>query len=373
MMIDAKIGGEDISTTPAAGKPAGSVSFSILFYTDVREDVSDTEKLNFIRDATLFADKAGFASVYMPERHFHDKGCLYPDPAVLAAFLAPQTKVIRFRTAGLSLPLHHPASIVESWALVDQLSGGRVDLGFGNGGTHRPVFTLAPDAYEDRRSITSTGIPIVQKLWRGESVSFPGPGGENFSITVHPRPIQKEVAIWLLVVQNDEAFAYAGRQGYNIMTMLYGVDLEAIGRKIVRYRDGRREGGHNPETGIVSIMLHTLVVDDYNTLSKQLNSSFKPFVEKLTKRTYAMEHNGKPIETLSYEEQARRMAHSYNEHLKNGGIFGSISEARQVVDKAISVGVNDIALLLDFGVDYDVMRKSFSNLEELVSLYLGRG
>jgi natural product biosynthesis luciferase-like monooxygenase protein len=372
MLIEAKVESEDIRPSPVAGKPA-SISFSILFYTDVREDVSDAEKLNFIRDATLFADGAGFASVYMPERHFHDKGCLYPDPAVLAAFLAPQTKCIRFRTAGLSLPLHHPASIVESWALVDQLSGGRVDLGFGNGGTHKPVFALAPHAYEDRRSITSRGIPIVQKLWRGESVSFPGPGGENFSITVHPRPIQKEVAIWLLVVQNDDAFAYAGRQGYNIMTMLYGVDLEAIGRKIARYRDGRREGGYDPETGIVSIMLHALVLDDFNTLSEQLDSSFKPFVEKLTKRKYAMENNGKRIETLSIEEQERRFAHSYQEHLRNGGIFGSVSEARQIVDKAISVGVSDIAFLLDFGVDYGVMRKSFPNLEELAGAYRGHG
>jgi len=91
MMIDAKMESEDIPAATATGKSAGSISLSVLFFTDVREDISDTEKLNFIRDATLFADKAGFASVYMPERHFHDKGCLYPDPAVLAAFLVPSS------------------------------------------------------------------------------------------------------------------------------------------------------------------------------------------------------------------------------------------------------------------------------------------
>jgi alkanesulfonate monooxygenase SsuD/methylene tetrahydromethanopterin reductase-like flavin-dependent oxidoreductase (luciferase family) len=173
----------------------------------------------------------------------------------------------------------------------------------------------------------------------------------------------------LLVVQNDDAFAYAGRQGYNIMTMLYGIDLDCIGKKIERYREGRKEAGYDPATGIVSIMLHTLVLEDAEILEKQLEISFKPFVEKLTKKAYAMENNGRRIETLSLEEQQERLGTSYQEHLKNRGIFGSVAEARKVVDKVFAAGVNDIAFLLDYGVDYGVMTKSFPNLEKLISHY----
>ncbi|WP_315824591.1 LLM class flavin-dependent oxidoreductase [Paraflavitalea speifideaquila] len=97
---------------------------------------------------------------------------------------------MRFRTAGVSLPLHHPAEVVEWWAMNDILSGGRIDLGFGTG-WNKPDFIFAPDNYEDRKQVCWDRIPIVQKLWRGETVLFPGPGGELVPVTVYPRPVQK--------------------------------------------------------------------------------------------------------------------------------------------------------------------------------------
>ncbi len=356
----------DTGALKTGGPP---VSFSILFYTDVREEVSDQEKLDFLKESTIFADKAGFTSVYMPERHFHNRGCLYPAPAVLAAWLAPQTTRIRFRTAGLALPLHHPATIAEAWAVVDCVSGGRVDLGIGNGGGHVPLYTLAPDAYARRKAITSERIHILQKLWRGESVTFPGPGGKDFPIASFPRPVQKEITIWLLVVENEEAFAYAGAQGYNIMTMLYGTDLQGLEKKIARYRKARAETGRDPESGVVSIMLHTLVIDDQELMHRQLDATFKPFVEKLTGKLYAMANNGRRIEQLSPGEQAETLGASYAKHLGECGIFGRVPEARKMVDKALAAGVNDIAFLIDYGVDYGVMRECLPNLRELAALY----
>ena len=77
------------------------------------------------------ADRAGLASLWLPERHFQPLAGLSPNPSVLAAALARETERIALRAGSVVLPLHHPVRVVEEWALVDNLSGGRGILGPG--------------------------------------------------------------------------------------------------------------------------------------------------------------------------------------------------------------------------------------------------
>lgn len=254
------------------------ISFSFLFFSDVRKDIRDARKYEFMKDIALFADREGFEAIYIPERHFYEFGSIYANSAVMAAYLIPQTKRIRFRTAGVSLPLHHPAEVVEWWAMNDILSNGRIDLGFGTG-WNKPDFIFSPDNYEDRKQICWDRIPIVQKLWRGETVVFPGAGGEQVPVAVYPRPVQKELNVWLLATKNDDSFIHAGEKGYHVFTMLYGMDLEAMAKKIALYRDARTKAGYDPETGVVSLMLHTMLHKDAETVASAVEQPFKKYIE----------------------------------------------------------------------------------------------
>lgn len=343
------------------------IAFSFLFFSDVRKDISDAQKYDFMRDITLFADREGFTSIYLPERHFYEFGSIYANSAVMAAYLIPQTKQIRFRTAGVSLPLHHPAEVVEWWAMNDILSGGRVDLGFGSG-WNKPDFIYAPDNYENRREICSERIEMVKRLWRGEEISFPGPGGESCPIKVFPRPIQKELNVWLLVARNIEAFIHAGRQGYNIFTMLYGNNLEAMKKPIELYRQAREEAGLDPKKGIVSLMLHTLVHEDVDLVQREVEEPFKAYIMS------ALDAHIKaavvPGETVTEEEKQKIQAYAYQRYFKTSGIFGSLDHGRKIIEEAISVGVDDIACLVDFGVDYPIVRQSLPYLKELIAPYI---
>jgi natural product biosynthesis luciferase-like monooxygenase protein len=345
-----------------------SVTFSFLFFSDVRKDVSDARKYEFMKDVTVFADREGFEAVYIPERHFYEFGSIFANSAVMAAYLIPQTQRIRFRTAGISLPLHHPAEVVEWWAMNDILSNGRIDLGFGTG-WNKPDFIYSPENYEDRKQICWDRIPVVQKLWRGESVSFPGAGGENVEISVFPRPVQKDITIWLLATKSDESFIHAGKMGYNVFTMLYGMDLEAMGKKISVYRKAREEAGFDPETGVVSLMLHTMVHRDARIVSDAVERPFKSYIKSsLDVHVKAMDNgNGEP---MGEKEKEKMLDYAYHRYFKTGAIFGSIGEGKEVIDQAIAVGVNDIACLVDFGVDYTFVKESLPYLKSLVSHYI---
>jgi natural product biosynthesis luciferase-like monooxygenase protein len=356
---------------PARPKTArGSMRFSFLFFSDVRKDVADAEKYDFMRDVTLFADRAGFEAIYLPERHFHEFGSIYANPAIVAAHLIPQTTRIRFRTAGVSVPLHHPTEIVEWWAMNDVLSGGRVDLGFGSGWAKHD-FILSPDSYAERRRICSDGIAVIQKLWRGETVEFAGPGGEPILTTVYPRPLQGELNVWLLVTQSDDGFIHAGSQNYNVFTMLYGNNLDAMRGKIALYRKARRDAGLDPEAGTITLMLHTLMLDDRAAVERAIEVPFKDYIRSSldAHMRAAAEQTGGAAP--SEVEKARMLDYAYQRYVRTSGIFGTVEDGRGIVDQAIAAGVDEIACLVDFGVDYAVVKTSLAHLERLVAGYRG--
>lgn len=337
----------------------GKVSFSYLFFSDVRKDISDKEKYRFARELVEFADQAGFEAVYFPERHFYEFGSIYANNGIAAAYFAPLTKNIRLRTAAVTATLHHPVEIVENWAMVDILSDGRVDLGFGNGWS-KTDFVLSPDTYKDRVTLRNERIPVIQKLWRGESVEFPGPGGEMFPVTVYPRPIQKELNVWY-VTNSEQGFEHAGKQGYNVFTMLSGIDLNELGKKVKVFREARQAAGLDPDTGIVSLMMHTFVHPDMEWVQRVVASPFKDYI-----RSSLLAHAKAAGKELSGDEAEKMVDYSYARYFQTGGIFGSPEDCKKQVDKAVSAGVNDIAFLQDFGVDYTAVKGSLEYLKQLV-------
>lgn len=358
-----------LGVTNAARAPR-QPAFSLLFFSDVREDISASEKYEFARSLTLFGDAQGFEAVYFPERHFHEFGAIYPDSAVMAASLIPQTRHIRFRTAGISLPLHHPARVVESWSMNDVLSGGRVDLGFGSGWS-RPDFLLAPHAYEDRREVMWQRIEQVRRLWAGERLSFPGPGGDPVSVVTFPRPLQTSLNVWILVAQNTESFIAAGKAGFNVFTMLYGIDLPDLAEKIGLYRQARRDAGFDPASGRVTLMLHTLVGPDSAWVRRAVEAPFKDYI-----RSSLVAHmkaratpDGRPLDAT---EQENVLQYAFERYYETGALFGTVDEVRYRVGQVLETGVDEIACLMDFGVNYAVVHQSLPYLEQLVASFQER-
>ncbi|MEM0942218.1 MAG: MupA/Atu3671 family FMN-dependent luciferase-like monooxygenase [Bacteroidota bacterium] len=336
-----------------------SISFSYLFFSDVRKDISDWEKYCFTRELVEFADASGFEAVYFPERHFYEFGSIYANNGIMAAYFAPLTQHVRLRTAAITSTLHHPVEIVENWAMIDILSNGRVDLGFGDG-WNEADFILSPDTFEHRNSLRKERIPLIQRLWRGESIAFPGPGGKMHDIVVYPRPVQPELNVWYVTL-SDQGFQYAGSKGYNVFTMLFGISIEQLKEKIDGYRQAREEANLDPATGKVTLMLHTLVHPDTEWVERMVASPFKDYIR--SSLLPQMKAAGK---TLSDTEVDKMVDYSYARYFQTGGLFGSLEGCQKQLDKALEAGVNEIAFLQDFGVDYQAVRSSLASLKILV-------
>lgn len=343
---------------PSRSRP-GEVTFSAIFFSDVRKGISDAEKYRFVRELVEFADQNGFEAICFPERHFYEFGSIYANNGIVAAYFAPLTRHVRLRAASVSCPLHHPAAIVENWAMIDILSNGRVDLGFG-AGWNKADFILSPGTYENRSAVRDEMIPVIQKLWRGETVDFPGPGGEVFRTRVYPRPVQKELNVWYSTF-SEHGFEHAGRQGYNLFTMLLAIDFTALEKKIAIYRRAREEAGYDPDTGVVSLLMHTFVHPDLDWVQEVVGEPFKDYIRSsIVPQMKALDRHFDEAET------EKIINYSYSRYFHTSGVFGPVEECQKQVDRAVAAGVNDIAFLQDFGVDYGAVKESLPYVKQLV-------
>ncbi len=361
----------------AAAPPARPVSFS-LFYFASDEGERAEDKYPLLVEGARFADQNGFEAVWTPERHFHAFGGLYPNPAVASAAIAAMTQHVAIRAGSCVVTLHHPIRVAEDWALVDNLSKGRVGIAFASG-WHARDFVLRPENFADKKQALVTSMRQVQALWRGEAVEFPGHDGKPVSIRTLPRPVQKTLPSWVTVAGNPETYRLAGESGSYVLTHLLGQSLDELAQKLAVYRQAWRAAGH-PGDGKVTLMLHTFVGDDEHRvretvrgpmkaylrssldLVKQAAWSFPAFKQRVDKpgELDALLNGG-----LTPADFDALLDFSFERYYRTSGLFGTPAGCVPIVDRLRTMQVDEIACLIDFGVPTDTVVAMLPKLLEV--------
>src|SRR5256885_17069737 len=132
-----------------------------MFYFSADQGEDPANKYRLLIEGAKFADEHGFAAVWTPERHFHAFGGLYPNPSVTSAAIAAITSRVQIRAGSVVVPLHNPIRVAEEWAVVDNLSNGRVGISFASGWQVND-FVLAPENYARRKQIMLEQIELVR-------------------------------------------------------------------------------------------------------------------------------------------------------------------------------------------------------------------
>ncbi|HLS47123.1 MAG TPA: MupA/Atu3671 family FMN-dependent luciferase-like monooxygenase, partial [Gemmatimonadales bacterium] len=352
---DAGDSGPRAAASVAPRAPGRPVEFS-LFYFASDEGADGADRYRLLIEGARFADTHGFAAVWTPERHFHAFGGLYPNPSVTSAALAMVTSRVAIRAGSVVIPLHSPIRVAEEWAVVDNLSSGRVGISFASG-WHPNDFVLRPENFAESRTIMRRDIEVVRRLWRGEELSFPGPDGRPVSVRTLPRPMQAELPCWITSAGSPETFRLAGELGVNVLTHLLGQTAEELQEKLAVYRAAWREAGHQG-AGHVTLMLHTFVGADAERvratvrapLTEYLRSSvnlMKPFAASFP--AFKREP-GKPapvidLEHLSSGDMESLLEYSFERYYEANGLFGTPATCLATVERLTALGVDEIACL----------------------------
>ena len=155
------------------------------------DDSIDTAGLySLVLDQATYAEEHGFAAITFPEHHNTEHGYL-PSPCVMAAAVAGRTTRLALSLSALVLPLHDVLHVAEDVAVLDVVSGGRVDLVIGAG--YVPdEFTMFGAELDARAATVEDGVARLRRAWTGEPFEHRG-----VQVTIRPRPVQDPLPITL--------------------------------------------------------------------------------------------------------------------------------------------------------------------------------
>ena len=366
--------GDDKSPATRRAGASRALDFSLFFFASAGAEEAD-DRYRLLMESARFADKSGFSAVWTPERHFHAFGGLFPNPSVTSAMLAAITERIQIRAGSVVSPLHNPIRIAEEWSLVDNFSRGRVGISFA-AGWQPDDFVLAPENFADRKDLMLRQIDVVRRLWRGESVPVPGPRGADVPVRILPRPVQNELPTWITAAGNPETFALAGENGFGILTHLLGQSIAELGEKIGVYRNARSRAGLDPEGGHVVVMLHTFVGTDENAVREAVREPLKEYLRSSVgliqraawsfptfKQATTTADGGFSLDHLSEGDLEDVLDFSFERYYETSGLLGTPDKCLALVHEMRTIGVDEIACLIDFHADVDAVLDHLPQLE----------
>ena len=354
--------GESARESEAPAGPEGDgrgLRFSLFFFS-ADGSAAATGKYDLLLECARFADANGFTAVWTPERHFQDFGGLYPNPSLLAAALATVTSRVQLRAGSVVLPLHHPVRLAEEWSVVDNLSNGRAAISCASG-WHPDDFVLAPERFAERREVTSRWIATLRRLWAGEAVPFAGPEGREIEVRILPRPVQSELPMWLTTSGSEETWRRAGELGMNVLAALANQSPDDLARRIGAYRETRAQHGHDPGSGIVSVMLHTFLGEDLHETRRLARD---PLMAYLGTHMQQRDSYLPPGEVRSADREALlELAHDH--YVERASLIGTPDSCARLLRSLERAGVDEIACLVDFGVAPEAVRAGLLHLDRV--------
>ncbi|MFC6638684.1 LLM class flavin-dependent oxidoreductase [Sulfitobacter sp. JBTF-M27] len=356
------------------------MDFNLMYWGN--DDGVGPKKYELLLKGAKFADAHGFNAVWTPERHFHAFGGPYPNPSVTGAAVAAVTQNLAVRAGSCVAPLHHPARIAEEWAVIDNLTNGRVGLAIASG-WQPDDFVLRPENTPPaNKPAMYAAIDQLRALWRGEPVEFPKQDGTMHAVITQPRPVSRELPVWVTTAGNPQTWKEAGEIGANVLTHLLGQSIDEVADKIKIYHQALRDAGHDPADFTVTLMLHSFLSDtrehaeaiargpmkDYlraaAALIKQYAWAFPAF-KRPEGTTNAFDLN---LEGLSDEELDAILEFAFQRYFNDSGLFGTVADGVARVEELKRIGVDEIACLIDYGIDPALVMEGLKPLAEVLKL-----
>lgn len=244
---------------PISSKPK-PISFGLLY--DIRNPPQWHREWSRLYAETLdfiaWSEEIGFGGAWVPEHHVAGD-CYMSSPLVALAAIAARTSRMTLGCGVALAPFHHPVRFAEDCALVDVISGGRLQVGVGLGYRRRETDAFGID-FAARPKRMDEFLQIVPRLWAGEKVTFAGDHFQLSDASITPQPIGR---IPLLVgAYSRKAMARVARygDGYIGAHELYDTYLEALAH----------EGRPSTSAGFSQASMPFIVAEDPEKAMAQL-------------------------------------------------------------------------------------------------------
>jgi natural product biosynthesis luciferase-like monooxygenase protein len=281
----------------------------------------------------------------------------------LGAALAVVTEQIQIRAGSVVIPFQDPLRVAEEWSVIDNLSGGRVGIACASG-WHTNDFVLAPTNYDERKQIMYERMETIQKLWRGETITLPNGSSKPTEVRIYPQPLQPSLPMWL-ASHGDATFIRAGELGVNLLTVLWDTSIEELSRKIRLYHKALAQHGHDPNRRKVTLMLHTFIGETMDIVREKVKTAYE---EYLYINLGLQENQAQGLDRtvdLTPDDKECLVTQATEQLFQTRGLVGTPELCLEKIKVLQAIGVDEVACLIDFGVDFASTMDSLHKLSQV--------
>ncbi|MDB5506717.1 MAG: luciferase [Devosia sp.] len=242
------------------------------FFSRLLDEVSPAERYRLATEQIIHAEAVGLSSAWVAQHHFNYAEGGLPSPLVFLSHVAAQTQTIRLGTGIITLPLEQPLRVAEDAAVLDLLSGGRLDLGVGSGGTASSFEAFGQDSAQRgavfeqhlaalKQALGGAPLPgtdrlyppahrLVDRIWQAtfsvNGGARAGAAGDGLLLSrTQPRPADRPDAS-LADLQHPIIDAY-------LTALPIGLTPRIVASRTLFVADDRAEARHYAEAGLTRV------------------------------------------------------------------------------------------------------------------------
>jgi alkanesulfonate monooxygenase SsuD/methylene tetrahydromethanopterin reductase-like flavin-dependent oxidoreductase (luciferase family) len=281
-------------------------------------------------------DRAGFHAYHLAEHHATPLG-MAPSPGVFLAAVAQRTKNLRFGPLVYTLALYHPLRLMEEICMLDQMSGGRFELGVGRGISPVELGYYGAD-FAASQAVYAEALEIILRGMRGGRLTFEGKHFTFRDVPMEMSPVQRPHPPLWYGLGNPDSVPWTVRNKANVVCAGGAARVRPTAD---RYRALWAEAGNSPaDLPKIAITRHIVVADDSRTAYGLAKRAYKVWYDHLM--LLWLQHGLRP---------QTKFAEDFDELTATGnGYAGTASEVRDALLKdAAASGVNYVVVRLAFG------------------------
>jgi alkanesulfonate monooxygenase SsuD/methylene tetrahydromethanopterin reductase-like flavin-dependent oxidoreductase (luciferase family) len=348
------------------------VKFSMIFEAQLADPTPEHERrvIHDCVEQAVLAEQMGFDRVWAVEHHSLKWYAHMTAPEVFLTWVAAKTSRIRIGHGVVCMPFNfnHPARVAERAAMLDVLSGGRLDLGAGRGGTKQETSLCGVDA-ERTRAEVEEALRIIGRTWQDGELEWHGPLLDIEPHPVLPRPVQTPHPPLYLACTRNDTVTLAAEYGIGALVLGFsGPDEVADMRKLYDETIAARTGERLVSTVVndhLSALCPTIVLDDRDEAIRIGTRGQRFFAQAI-----AHWYGGSPPPDEAVQEGAdevaelERAAEQQIAYLHEAQIpvgpqtttlykadqaYGSADDAIAYVERLIDAGADEIMCLIQMG------------------------
>jgi probable LLM family oxidoreductase len=221
--------------------------------------LSPVQRIQNLLETIELADQVGLDVFAIGEHHREEY--LASSPLVILGAAAARTKSIRLSTAVTVLSSDDPVRVFQDFATLDLISNGRAEIMAGRGSFIEsfPLFGYDLNDYDE---LFAEKLELLVELRKSERITWSG----NFrapidNLAIYPRPIQKELPIWVAVGGTPQSVVRAASLGLPMALAIIGGMPERFAPFFKLYRDASKQTGHDPDQFPLSVNSHGFIAD----------------------------------------------------------------------------------------------------------------